>query len=174
MYVNKSVCEWIADTHSQINPPPRHNYPRLKFNVNPERERKREERNTDSDRLTEGGRLKRKKNIKTRENKKRKRIIKSMEERFHSHHSNRVLKTAIVAIMVCGTSTTRSQFVTENNMKAGKMTKVWQMKERERLFTVPTRTSPELYLNLHHRPHIPFHSFSHGGSALARGVPTMV
>lgn len=43
-----------------------------------------------------------------------------MEERFHSHHSNRVLKTAIVAIMVCGTSTTRSQFVTENNMKAGK------------------------------------------------------
>lgn len=42
-----------------------------------------------------------KKHVKTGMNKKRKRIIKSMEELFHSHHSNPVLKTAIVEIMVC-------------------------------------------------------------------------
>lgn len=64
-----------------------------------------------------------KRHIKTRENKKRKRIIKSMEELFHSHHSNHVLITAIVAIMVCGALRTRNQFVTKNNIKAGKMTK---------------------------------------------------
>ncbi len=46
-----------------------------------------------------------------------------MEELFHSHHSNPVLKTAIVAIMVCGALRMRNQFVTKNNIKAGKWTK---------------------------------------------------
>lgn len=61
-----------------------------------------------------------KRHVKTGKNKKRKRIIKSTEELFHSHHSNPVLKTAIVAIIVCGALRVRNQFVTENNIKAGK------------------------------------------------------
>lgn len=118
-----SELQTQADT--QIKPPLRHNYPRLKLNNNPLREKRREKGRkrgtltlTDTDSQREAGWEKR--HVKTGKNKKRKRIIKSMEELFHSHHSNPGLETAIVAIMVCGVLRTRNQFVTKNNIKAGK------------------------------------------------------
>lgn len=66
--------------------------------------------------MTDSQRVK-KRHVKNKE--RRRRIIKSMEELFHSHHSNPELKTAIVAIMVC--LRMRNQFVTKNNIKAGKL-----------------------------------------------------
>lgn len=96
-YVRVSELQTQADSHTQIKPPPRHNYRRLKFHNNPLRGKQREresenQTNIDTDTHTEGGRLGEKRPVKTREKQKRKRIIKPMEELFHSHHSNHVLK----------------------------------------------------------------------------------